>query len=140
MTGGGIAHDSADSGNPHKIGGKAVSTAPTDVTANDRVDAWFDLKGRQVVVNKSGTSAVTQVTSANTTGTLLASNSARVGATIQNDSTQVLYLKLGATASTTSYTCKMASGSYYEVPFGYTGIIDGIWASANGFAYVTEMS
>lgn len=140
LTGSSVAHDGVDSGNPHKIGGKASSTAPTDVAAADRVDGWFDLKGRLITVAKAGTAAVTQVASSATNVTVLSSNTARVGATVQNDSTQILYLKLGTTASTTSYTCKMASGSYYEVPFGYTGIIDGIWASANGFAYVTEIS
>jgi hypothetical protein len=34
----------------------------------------------------------------------------------------------------------MVADAYYEVPFGYTGRIDGIWASANGNARVTEMT
>jgi len=41
-----IAHDSADAGLPQKIGGKASTTAPAPVAANDRVNAWFDLNGR----------------------------------------------------------------------------------------------
>ena len=73
--------------------------------------------------------------------TLLASNSSRLGATIYNDSTVTLYLKLGATASTTSFTVAMAASAYYEVPFGYTGVIDGIWASdASGSARITELT
>ena len=63
-------------------------------------------------------------------------NAARKGATIHNDSTQILYVKFGTTASATSYTVKMVADAYYEVPFGYTGRIDGIWASANGNARV----
>lgn len=51
-----IAHDSADSGNPIKIGGKAIDMTPdtdaeqgpADVAANDRANALFDLKGRLV--------------------------------------------------------------------------------------------
>lgn len=50
IAGGGVAHDSPDSGNPVKIGGYASSTAPTDVTAGDRVNAWFNLDGSQNVV------------------------------------------------------------------------------------------
>ena len=48
---GNIAHDSADSGNPVKVGGKAFDPAamPGDVTASDRVDSAHDLKGRQIV-------------------------------------------------------------------------------------------
>lgn len=48
-----IAHDSPDSGNPVKIGGKAYSSAPS-VTANDRVDAYFDLAGRLHTVCDTG--------------------------------------------------------------------------------------
>lgn len=43
-------HDATDRGAPVKIGGKASSSAPADVAASDRVDAYFDLKGRQVVL------------------------------------------------------------------------------------------
>lgn len=49
ITGGAVAHDAADSGNPDKIGGKASLNEPTAVTDGDRVNAWFDLSGRQVV-------------------------------------------------------------------------------------------
>lgn len=53
LTGGGIAHDSADSGNPHKIGFKAYSpdgtTPGTAVAEGDRTDAKSDLDGRQYV-------------------------------------------------------------------------------------------
>jgi len=66
--------------------------------------------------------------------TLLASNANRLGATIFNDSTAALYIKLGATASATSFAIKVLQDDYYEVPFQYTGIIDGIWASATGNA------
>lgn len=86
------------------------------------------------------TSAVTQVASSATSVTLKATNANRLGLMIFNDSTSVLYVKFGATASTTSYTVKMTAGQYYEAPFGYTGVVDGIWASANGNAYITEVT
>lgn len=47
---GAVAHDSVDSGNPQKIGGKARQTNPTAVADGDRVDAAFDDVGRQVTV------------------------------------------------------------------------------------------
>lgn len=72
--------------------------------------------------------------------TLLASASTRKGATIFNDSTAILYIKLGSTASTSSFTFKAQPDDYYEVPFGYTGIIDGIWSSATGNARITELT
>lgn len=60
------------------------------------------------------------------------------GRTVYNDSTAILYLSLSATAaSTTSYTVQVASQGYYEVPGGYSGAIQGIWASANGAARIT---
>ncbi len=50
LTGGGVAHDSVDSGNPHKVGFKAFSpdgtTPGTAVAENDRTDAKADLDGR----------------------------------------------------------------------------------------------
>lgn len=88
----------------------------------------------------NATSSVTQVASSATNVTLKASNASRRGLSVHNDSTAILFLKLGATASATSYTVKMAANAHYEVPFNYTGVVDGIWASANGNAYVTEIT
>ena len=77
---------------------------------------------------------------------VLAANPLRCGASIHNDSTSVLYLKMGATASSSSYTVKLEPGDHYELPIViggtqravYTGVIHGIWAAANGNARVTE--
>jgi hypothetical protein len=243
--GGNVAHDTADSGDAVKIGGKANAAAPTDVSANnDRVDAWFLRNGAQataitaagalvggdaangldvdvtrlptlpagtnnigdvdvltlpalpagtanlgdvdvasiaagdnnignvdivtmpnviigaaipagnnnigdvdiassvVLTTKqaSSTGTLANVASSASSVTLIASNASRLGATIHNDSTQILYVKFGTTASATSYTVKMVADAYYEVPYGYTGRIDGIWASANGNARVTELT
>lgn len=137
---GNIAHDSADSGNPIKIGGRASTTPVTAVAANDRVDAFFDVQGRQVVTQKALTATLSNVNASDSSVTLLAANTARLGATIVNDSTVTLYVKFGATASTTSYTVKLLAGAYYEVPFGYYGIIDGISASATGVIRITEIT
>ena len=87
---------------------------------------------------KSTTAGVTSVNSSASSVMLLSANVGRQGAGIFNDSTAALYVKLGATASTTSFTAKIAAGAYFEVPYGYVGRIDGIWESANGAARVTE--
>lgn len=72
---------------------------------------------------------------------LLVANTSRRGATVYNDSTALLYLGLGATAtSATSFTAQLPAGAYYEIPFGFTGEIRGIWASATGNARVSEMT
>lgn len=90
---------------------------------------------------RPATATLSNVNDTNVSTTLLAANANRLGATIHNDSTAVLYVKFGATASTTSFTVKMVADAYYEVPFWYTGRIDGIWASdASGAARVTELT
>jgi hypothetical protein len=74
-----------------------------------------------------------------TSVTLFASNAAARSRIIHNDSTAALYVKFGATASTTSYTVRMDADAYYEFPAPlYTGVVDGIWASAAGSARTTE--
>jgi hypothetical protein len=87
------------------------------------------------------TATLANVNSSATNVTLQASNTARLGWACFNDSTAILYIKFGATASATSFTVKVAAGGFYEMPVApvYTGIIDGIWASANGAARVTEL-
>lgn len=112
----------------------------------DLVQAKFDSVGNLGVnVNTSMTSSTPDVTSVNdslTNVTLKAANPSRKGLTITNDSSARLYIKLGATATTTSYTVTLAQYGYYEVPFGYTGIVDGIWAADpnDGGARVTELT
>jgi len=73
--------------------------------------------------------------------TVLASNANRLGAIVYNDSTQILYLLLASgTSSSSNYSVQLAANDYYEVPAFYTGVIKGIWTSANGNARVTEFS
>jgi|SRR4051812_46513288 hypothetical protein len=90
----------------------------------------------------AATSVVTQVASSASSVTLKAANSSRLGFVITNDSTQILYVKFGTTASSSDYTLKMQPGTIYESAASprYTGRIDGIWASANGNAYFTELT
>lgn len=90
----------------------------------------------------SATSTVTSVASSASTVSLLASNTSRKNAVFYNESTAILYLKLGATASLTSYTVQIPSQGYFEMPIGkmYTGAIDGIWSSANGNVRITELT
>jgi len=91
---------------------------------------------------KSSTSTTSSVAGSVASVTLVASNASRLGATIFNDSTAILYLKLGSTASTTSFTVKLNQDDYYELPaqYIYTGIITGVWDSATGAARVTELT
>jgi hypothetical protein len=73
-------------------------------------------------------------------GTIATASTGRLGCTIFNSGPGNLHVMLGtATASTTAFSVKLSSGDYYEVPFNYTGLIGGIFATA-GTAEVTTLS
>lgn len=100
----------------------------------------------QVNPVQSATATLANVAGSATSVTLQALNTSRKGLIIVNDSTSILYVKFGTTASTTSYTYFLA-GSVGGVPatlelptMTYTGRVDGIWASATGNARVTELT
>ena len=73
-------------------------------------------------------------------GTIATASTGRLGCTIFNSGPGNLHILLGtATASTSVFTARLSAGDYYEVPFNYTGLIGGIFATA-GTAEVTELS
>lgn len=55
---GGVAHDAVDTGNPVKLGGKASTTIPTAVATGDRVNAYFDDRGRLITKDDTLNSAI----------------------------------------------------------------------------------
>jgi hypothetical protein len=89
---------------------------------------------------RAATPAQTSVSVTASNTSVLASNANRLGATIYNEGSAICYLKLGATASLTSYTLQIASGGYYEVPFAYTGAIDGITSASTAQLRITEVT
>ncbi|NBU73055.1 MAG: hypothetical protein EBS53_16715 [Bacteroidetes bacterium] len=73
-------------------------------------------------------------------GTIATASTGRLGCTIFNSGPGNLHVLLGtATASTSVFTVRLSAGDYYEVPFNYTGLIGGIFATA-GTAEVTTLS
>lgn len=46
---GNVAHDGADSGNPVKVGGRAVAASGSNVASNDRTDFITDNTGRHII-------------------------------------------------------------------------------------------
>jgi hypothetical protein len=123
-----------------------VSLASTTITGSVAVtgpltDAQLRATPVPTKETRSTANARTSVAGAAADTLILASNANRLGATVYNDSAAILYLSLGtAAASTTDFTVKMVADAYYEVPFGYTGAIRGIWASATGSARVGEIT
>lgn len=90
---------------------------------------------------RCATATLTNVNDTASSTSILASNTDRRGVMIHNDSTSILYIKFGSTASTTSFTVKIPAGLGWEMPLPiYTGAIDGIWsADASGAARITEL-
>lgn len=124
--------------------GRYNATPPTLADGNVaplQLDSAGNLRVTSAASSPS-TATVTSVASNVASVTLLAINAARRGGSIVNESNQIVYVKMGTTASATSYTVAIAAmtsvGGYWEIPFGYTGRIDAIWASANGSARITE--
>lgn len=88
----------------------------------------------------STTATPTTVVASASNVSLLAANSNRKGATIWNNSTATLFVELGSPAGSATYTAKLLPDGYFEIPFGYTGPISGIWSAVNGNAMVRELT
>lgn len=118
-----------------------VSNNTANVTIYDELgDQLGNNTNPWVSKDKQGTSpALTTVNASVTSVTVLAANTARVEATITNNSTAILYVALGATSATTAYSYKLFQDDTLIID-KYSGVISGIWASATGAAQVTEVS
>jgi hypothetical protein len=93
----------------------------------------------RVAGNRSETATTTSVAQNIAAVTLLAANAAsRIGCSVFNDSNANLYLKTGAAASLASFTVELVPGAYWEAPYGYSGIITGIWDAAGAGAALVE--
>lgn len=91
-----------------------------------------------VSANKGKNSSVSSVNSSISEVQLLASNDDRVEASVYNDSTEDLYVKLGSGASTSSYTVKLFPDETLVID-RYTGVITGVWDAVNGSAKLTDI-
>jgi len=143
------AHVTGDTGTPAMV---VRRDSATSGVGHDGAYAMLsvDSNGRLRTIDDSAgasTGTPTSVASAATATTILAANSARLGATITNDDANILYLLVASTGtvSSTVYTVPVAGGGgFYELPVlakgkVYTGIITGIWAAdGSGAARVTE--
>ncbi len=123
--------------------GRALGVIASITAAVDVSDRAARQLGH-VVVDTEPTPATGTQTSAASSATdvvILAANANRKGAMVYNDSTQILYLLLAnAVSSAAVHTVQIPAGVYYEVPFGYAGVLKGLWAAANGNARVTEVT
>lgn len=102
VTGGGVAHDGADSGNPLKVGGRATNVEIAAVSAtNDRVDFVADLVGKQIVLPYANPeNFVSGVISSAMTGTTSTSLVAAPASGLRNYITQITVSNSHATVGT----------------------------------------
>jgi hypothetical protein len=98
------------------------------------------ISGTVSITDTSSTGATPTNFSSLTYATISASNASRKGLTIFNEGPGLLYVTLGtSTTTSSSFTVRMSAGDYYEVPFGYIGLVGGIFGTA-GNARVTEIT
>ena len=135
--GGGTPHDSVDSGNPVKMGGRAQATAPTAVADGDRVNAWFSRNGALVVNAEKGTPTFTAAAPTTSATLLLAANTSRKSALLYNNGSQVVYL--GGSGVTTSTGQPVPPGGAIADGAG-AGAWYGITATGTGDIRVTEVA
>lgn len=83
------------------------------------------------------TSTTSSVASSATSVELLALNTSRVEGVITNESTAILYVKLGTGATTTDYSISISPNETLVID-KYSGVVHGIWSAVNGNARITE--
>ena len=109
LTGGGVAHDGVDSGNPIKVGAKA-ETSPKGITLvadGDRSDLYCDADG--ILMVKTGTAF----------GDLISERVSDTGGTSSAFST------FGAVASTRNFVTQITVHNAHATTKGYLDIRDG---------------
>lgn len=135
---------SQDGGNSVPRITKAEHIGPDDT--GDNIEAkrvavyeWNGTNWERSGGGSSSSSSVTSVGDSATNTELLASNTSRKEAVITNDSSAILYVAFGETASSTNYTARLEQYGYVRTQ--YKGQINGIWASdAGGSARITELT
>jgi hypothetical protein len=147
ITGGAVAHDAADSGNPIKVGAKAesaVSTA-TMVADGDRTDVYADLDGVLLVRNSRPLGDVVSERISNTDGTSTAFTNFGATASTRNVITGYSVYNASATAGYVDFRDGTAGSVLWTVPLPATGganfaIPDGIFRTTANTALAYDVS
>lgn len=118
---------------PTTLGQKTSANSFSIVVASDQSPI-------PVTASLSSTAVITSVNNSITTGVLLASNTARRGFIVYNDSQAIAFIAFAATASTTAFSVKLQPGAEYEPGIDYTGVISAISSVAVGACRITEFT
>lgn len=97
----------------------------------------------QDALPKPNKGVVSAAAASATSKLILAANPDRLGALILNNTSTMLFVSCSSgPASLTLYSMSIPAGESWQVPFGYTGSIHGIWnmVSDAGGAMVTELT
>ncbi len=89
----------------------------------------------------SGLCTFSTVASAAASTTLLAANLRRKGGSFFNTDANALCIRMdgGVATTTTGFNVRLVQNAYFEIPFGYTGAITGIWeVDGAGAANIAE--
>lgn len=129
------------SGNPIEfstLDGVPIGTA--DNSSTGEIGAKVIVIGdRATAANAPSVATPSQVNASAISVSLLGSNSARKGASIFNTGSTTLHLSYVTPAVATATAADLVTGAYFEVPFGYTGPIYGIWSgSPSGVANINS--
>ncbi len=136
LTGSSVAHDGVDSGNPHKVGAKAIAhgTNPAAVAAADRTDLYanragvpFVIGGHPNIVTVRATYAASAQTNAAiiTVATGLKIVVTRIRVAVSNSTTNTPLVRIGFATATTPTTTGVLF-SHPGIPGGgYPGDGDG---------------
>lgn len=138
---GNVADDAADSGNPVKVGSRAVSGALAAVSATgDRADLLSDMY-RRVWINDSpniGAASVAVTVGATEVALPTTALAGRRRMMIQNVSSNDIYV--GPTGVTTSSGLRVSKGSTLSIEIGEDVLLYGIAGSAGNSVRVFELA
>lgn len=147
ITGGAVAHDAADSGNPIKVGAKASATLSDDtMVANaDRTDLTSDLDGAVIVRNSRPLGDVISERVSNTDGNSTAFSNFGATASTRNVITGYSVYNASATAGYLDFRDGTGGSVLWTVPLPATGganfaIPDGIFRTTANTALAYDVS
>jgi hypothetical protein len=118
LTGGGVAHDGADSGNPIKVGAKAIASLKTTtlVAGADRTDAQSDLDGAILVRDQFPLGDLISERVSNTDGSSTAFTNFAAVASTKNVITSIVAFNSSASAGYIDFRDGTAGSILYTVP------------------------